>query len=95
LVVGIERYPLKITNKMGVKRIAKRSRIKPFVKLINYNHLLPTRYIVDIELKNIDFSNEALKNPTRKRKIRQALRAILQERYSSGKNKWLFQKLRF
>ena len=44
LVAGIERYPLKVTRKMGKKRTAKRSRIKPFVKVFNYNHLMPTRW---------------------------------------------------
>ena len=44
LVAGIERYPLKVTKTMGKKRTAKRSRIKTFVKICNYNHLMPTRY---------------------------------------------------
>lgn len=43
LVAGISRYPLKVTKRMGKKRSAKRSKIKPFVKVINYNHLMPTR----------------------------------------------------
>jgi large subunit ribosomal protein L27e len=44
LVVGVERYPLKVTSTMGVKRIAKRSKVKPFIKVLNYNHIMPTRY---------------------------------------------------
>lgn len=44
IVAGIERYPLKVTKNMGQKRIAKRSRVKPFVKAVNYSHLMPTRY---------------------------------------------------
>ena len=43
LVAGIGKYPLKITKPMGKKRVAKRSRIKSFVKVYNYNHLMPTR----------------------------------------------------
>lgn len=43
LVMGIDRYPLKITKNMGKKRVAKRTRIKPFVRVLNYNHLMPTR----------------------------------------------------
>ena len=43
LVAGISRYPLKVTRKMNKKKTAKRSRIKPFVKVYNYNHLMPTR----------------------------------------------------
>ncbi|KAJ1498208.1 60S ribosomal protein L27 [Coelomomyces lativittatus] len=43
LVAGIERYPLKVTKRMGKQMKAKRSRIKPFIKLINFNHFMPTR----------------------------------------------------
>lgn len=44
LVAGIERYPLKVTKKMGKKKVAKRTRVKSFLKVLNYNHLMPTRY---------------------------------------------------
>ena len=43
LVVGIDRYPLRITKKMGKKKVARRTKIKPFMKVLNYNHLMPTR----------------------------------------------------
>lgn len=43
LVAGIDRYPLKVTRSMGKKRTMKRSRLKPFLKIINYNHMMPTR----------------------------------------------------
>ncbi|ORY46541.1 hypothetical protein BCR33DRAFT_715593 [Rhizoclosmatium globosum] len=46
VIAGIERYPLKITKGMGQKKIAKRSKVKPFIKTVNYNHILPTRYVV-------------------------------------------------
>jgi ribosomal protein L14E/L6E/L27E len=49
IVAGIERYPLKVTRRMGVKKQEKRSRIKPFIKAVNYNHLMPTRYTLDLE----------------------------------------------
>merc|ERR1712035_84414 len=43
LVAGIDRYPRKVTTTMGKKKVAKRSKIKAFVKVFNYNHLMPTR----------------------------------------------------
>lgn len=43
LVAGIDKYPLKVTKSMGKKRVSKRSKVKTFVKIINYNHLMPTR----------------------------------------------------
>lgn len=34
LVAGVDRYPRKVTNKMSKKKLAKRSKIKSFVKVI-------------------------------------------------------------
>lgn len=45
LIAGVARYPLKVTKRMGKKRTAKRSKVKPFVKVVNYNHLMPTRFV--------------------------------------------------
>merc|ERR1712093_446457 len=54
LVAGIERYPSKVTRRMGKKRVEKRSKVKPFIKQINYNHIMPTRYTLELEgLKNV------------------------------------------
>jgi large subunit ribosomal protein L27e len=39
IVAGIERYPLKVTRNMGAKRVAKRSKVKPFIK-VRYTHSL-------------------------------------------------------
>ena len=50
LVAGISRYPRKVTGKMDDKRIARRTTIKPFVKYVNFNHFLPTRYVVSQSL---------------------------------------------
>ena len=33
VVAGIERYPLKVTKRMGAKKLAKRSKVKPFIKV--------------------------------------------------------------
>merc|ERR1712154_725304 len=46
LVAGIERAPKKITKRMGQKRRDRKMRIKPFVKYVNYTHLLATRFLV-------------------------------------------------
>merc|ERR1712216_1103529 len=31
-------------NDDGNKKIAKRMRVKPFIRYVNYNHIMPTRY---------------------------------------------------
>ncbi|KAL9966217.1 hypothetical protein ACROYT_G024260 [Oculina patagonica] len=95
LVAGIARYPLKVTKKMNKKKTAKRSRIKPFVKVYNYNHLMPTRYSVDVNLDKQVINKDVFRDPALKRKAKREAKVKLEERYKSGKNKWFFQKLRF
>ncbi|KAF4704097.1 60S ribosomal protein L27 [Perkinsus olseni] len=43
LVVGIEKHPQSVTKKMSMKKQDKRSRVKTFVKYVNFNHLIATR----------------------------------------------------
>lgn len=67
LVAGIDRYPRKVTAAMGKKKIAKRSKIKSFVKVYNYNHLMPTRYSVDIPLDKTVVNKDVFRDPALKR----------------------------
>jgi ribosomal protein L14E/L6E/L27E len=46
VVAGVARYPKRVTRSMNKKKIAIRSKVKTFVKVINYNHLMPTRYVL-------------------------------------------------
>ena len=64
-------------------------------QVVNYNHLMPTRYSVDISFDKSNCNKESLKDPMKKKKARNAVRTKFEERYKSGKNKWFFQKLRF
>ena len=51
LVAGIERNARKVTKSMGKNKLKKRLKIKPFVKAVNFTHLMPTRYQVDLDLQ--------------------------------------------
>ncbi|KAH7664057.1 Ribosomal protein L27e protein [Dioscorea alata] len=42
LVAGISKYPKKVIRKDSAKKTAKKSRVKAFLKLVNYNHIMPT-----------------------------------------------------
>ncbi|XP_060248892.1 large ribosomal subunit protein eL27-like [Meriones unguiculatus] len=95
LVAGIDRCPRKVTAAMGKKKIAKRSKIKSFVKVYNYNRLMPTRYSVDIPLDKTVVNKDIFRDPAMKCKARQEAKVKVEERYKTGKNKWLFQKLHF
>ncbi|KAJ3336976.1 60S ribosomal protein L27 [Gonapodya sp. JEL0774] len=94
VVAGINKTPLRVTKRMGVRRIAKRSRVKPFIKSINYNHIMPTRYNFEGDLKNL-VTSEALADPAKRVEARKGLKKFFEERYQTGKNKWFFTKLRF
>ena len=55
LVVGVERPPRRVIKSMSKKKIDRKSRLKPFVKFVNYNHLMPTRFVMkdDLEFKTV------------------------------------------
>merc|ERR1712076_114153 len=95
LVAGIDRYPRKVTKSMGKKKVAKRNKMKCFVKVVNYNHMMPTRYSVDIQFNKEVVNKEQLKDPSNKRAARAHAKTLFEERYKTGKSKWFFQKLRF
>ena len=63
--------------------------------MVNYNHLLPTRYTVDIPFDKQEQNMKALKDPMKRKKVRYQIKAKFEDRYRSGKNRWFFQKLRF
>ncbi|KAM0795304.1 ribosomal L27e protein family-domain-containing protein [Usnea florida] len=95
LVAGIERYPSQITRRMSKTRQAKRSKVKPFIKTINYNHLMPTRYTMELEgLKGV-VTNDTFKEVSQREDAKKTVKKALEERYTSGKNRWFFTPLRF
>merc|ERR1712241_1584923 len=79
LVIGMERYPRPVTKN--------RSKTKPFIKVANYNHMMPTRYSVDINFTKSTFNKDALKEPPKRKTARHNARLLLEERYKTGKNK--------
>ncbi|KAF9149137.1 hypothetical protein BG015_009069 [Linnemannia schmuckeri] len=95
IVAGVERYPLKITKNMGKKRVAKRSKVKPFIKIVNYNHMMPTRYGLELESLKSAVTLDSFKEPSQREEAKKAIKKLFEERYNSGKNKWFFTKLRF
>merc|ERR1711964_918034 len=53
LVAGIDRHPRRVSKAMSQKKLKKKSKIKPFVKCVNFTHMMPTRYTVDLDLQRI------------------------------------------
>jgi large subunit ribosomal protein L27e len=73
---------------MGKKKVAKRSKVKPFIKVINYAHLLPTRYALELESLKGSVTAESFKEPTQREEAKKVIKKHLEERYQSGKNRW-------
>eukprot|EP01048_Picozoa_sp_COSAG05_P008021 COSAG05_NODE_591_length_8495_cov_3436.543116_6_plen_85_part_00 len=46
---------MKITKGMEKKKLEKRSKLKPFLKIVNYNHVMPTRCVVVCSLRGCLF----------------------------------------
>ncbi|KAF3083111.1 hypothetical protein TWF569_010922 [Orbilia oligospora] len=93
LVAGIERYPSKVTKRMSKKRITKRSKVKPFIKVTNYNHIMPTRYTLDMDTIKGTLSADTFKEPTQREEAKKTVKKAFEERYQSGKNKWFFTRM--
>jgi large subunit ribosomal protein L27e len=86
LVAGVERAPLKVCKRMSKLKIKRRSTLKPFAKIVNYNHLLPTRFQVTgefaqsgHELKTVVTEDKMANKDTRK-KLKNEIKAIFTER---------------
>ena len=113
IVAGIDQGPRKITRAMQksdqrnkTNKIGKRSRIRPFVKCVNFNHMMPTRYTLDVvdQMKQT-VGDETLTNAEMKTKARRQVRSIFENRYmhmGDAKNekaltgaKYFFRRLRF
>lgn len=94
LVAGIKKYPSKVIKKDSAKKTAKKSRVKCFIKLVNYQHLMPTRYTLDVDLKDV-VTADCLSTKDKKVASCKETKARFEERFKTGKNRWFFTKLRF
>jgi large subunit ribosomal protein L27e len=80
---------------MGTKRVARRSKVKPFIKIVNYNHLMPTRYTLELEGLKGTVVHDTFKEVEARKEARKNVRKVFEERFRAGKNRWFFTALRF
>lgn len=110
LVAGIERCPKQVTRAMEKElpkeKIEKRMSVRPFVKFINLQHVMPTRYNLDIsEALEKTIGSTVLVGSEGKRTVKLEMKKKLEERYKTlgtGKNEkassgaqYFFKKLNF
>ncbi|GJS85783.1 60S ribosomal protein L27-like protein [Tanacetum coccineum] len=84
LVAGISKYPKKVIRKDSAKKTAKKSRVKAFIKLVNYNHIMPTRYTLDVDLKDV-VTADVLTSRDKKISACKETKKRLEDRYVSLK----------
>merc|ERR1719163_2060160 len=82
LVAGVAKSPLKVTKAMGKKKVQKRQKCKAFVKYVNYNHLMPTRYLVptDFDAKSL-VTDAQMESHETKAEARKSIKAVLDEKF--------------
>ena len=55
--------------------------MKPFIKCVNYNHLMPTRYALDVELKSLVTADLVSGgNLTAKQNVRKEVKKMFEEK---------------
>ncbi|XP_060224924.1 large ribosomal subunit protein eL27-like [Meriones unguiculatus] len=79
LLAGIDRHSQRMTAALGGKKIAKKSKIKSFVKVCNYNHFMPTGYSVDIPLDKTVVNKDVFRDPALKCKVGQEVKIRTEE----------------
>ncbi|ELV10564.1 60S ribosomal protein L27 [Tupaia chinensis] len=78
---------------MGKKKIANRSKIKSFVMIYDYNHLVPTRNSVAIPLDKSVVKRDIFRDPALKRKARRE--AKLEGKYKQARTSGSFRSCSF
>ena len=86
-VVGMSRSPRQVTKAMSKKKMMKRATLKPFIKTLNHTHIMPTRYVVDMDLRKLcgdNITDEQLKGEEG-RAAKKLIKKTMEERYQNQK----------
>ena len=76
IVCGVEKAPRKVTRAMDEKKIAKRTQMKVFTKVINLQHFMPTRFLPH----NFFYDVDTLLSSTLKIFLRRRLNPLKREK---------------
>ena len=101
LIAGIGRNLLQAKRSYNKKKFIKRTGVKPFVRYVNQNHVMPTRFIVN-EFDFAEVKDESLKTKESREALRKTIRERFTEAYRNPKQgeksshtKFFFTRLRF
>jgi len=101
LVAGIARNLIQAKRSFNKKKFIKKTGVKTFVKYVNQNHVMPTRFVVS-EFDFAEVKDESLKTKESRLALRKTIREKFTESYrtpkqgeKSGHTKFFFTRLRF
>jgi large subunit ribosomal protein L27e len=94
VVAGISKGPRRVKKGMSKKLILKRTRIHPFLKVINHAHVMPTRYQFELKASKIG-TKAALTDRAQKKKAIGRIRHQFTVAFRTGQKKWFFTPLQF
>merc|ERR1712146_816561 len=84
LVAGVAKAPMKVTKAMSKKKVHKRQKCKAFVKYVNYNHIMPTRYLVPTEFDAKSLVTDAqMESHETKQEARKSIKAVFDEKFTN------------
>lgn len=63
-------------------------------QVVNYSHLFPTRYALELEALKGSVESSTFKEPSQREDAKKTIKKLFEERYNGGKNKWFFTALR-
>merc|ERR1719387_2715500 len=93
-VIGISKIPKMLTQRHSHRQL-KKARIKTFIQMVNFKHLMPTRYNIQIEDMKSLITPDLLETSNKKVKINKCSKTIFEDKFKKGKASWFFNKLRF
>jgi large subunit ribosomal protein L27e len=64
------------------------------MQVVNYSHLFPTRYALELESLKGAVTSDTFKEPSQREDAKKTIKKLFEEKYTGGKNKWFFIPLR-
>lgn len=94
LVAGVSHTPVASEDYVPAWQKRRNARFLTFVKKVNMNHVLATRYKADIGLVDLK-TDEAVTSIEAKKAANTEVNAVMKSAYDAKKAKWLFTALKF
>ena len=105
LIAGIARNLINPKRAFNKKKFIKKTGVKSFVKYVNQNHVMPTRFVVNDFSDIKDVGEDHLKTSEARKELRKRVRDRFTEVYrklpdpreneKAGHTKFFFTRLRF